>query len=143
MDDSLDSQTCLVTGASSGIGKATAFGLAKHGATVVMVCRDEERSRAVQSEIIAQSGNKSVDLLIADLGVQSDVKQLADAFRAKYPRLHILINNAGLNNSRRYLTADGIETTFAVNYFAPFLLTHLLLKPLKVGAPARVINLAT
>jgi retinol dehydrogenase-14 len=108
-----------------------------------MVCRNGERGRAAQAEIVAQSGNPSVGLFIADLATQSAVRQLAEAFRAKYPRLHVLINNAGLNISRRILTADGIETTFAVNYLAPFLLTHLLLERLKASAPARVINLAT
>jgi retinol dehydrogenase-14 len=132
---------CLVTGANSGIGKATALGLAKLGATVVMVCRNEERGQAAQTDIMTQSGNKSVDLFVADLAAQSTIRQLADAFKAKYPRLHVLINNAGVNLSRRTITADGIEATFAVNYLAPFLLTHLLLDVLEVSAPARIINL--
>jgi len=145
MNESIEmqGQICLVTGANSGMGKATALGLAKLGATVVMVCRNEERGQAAQAEIAAQSGNKSVDLFIADLATQSAVRQLAEAFKAKYPGLHVLINNAGLNTRRRILTADGIETTFAVNYLTPFLLTHLLLERLKTTAPARVINLAT
>jgi NAD(P)-dependent dehydrogenase (short-subunit alcohol dehydrogenase family) len=139
----LQGQTCLVTGASSGIGKATTFGLAKRGAAVVMVCRDEERGQAAQAEIVTRSGNKSVDLFTADLATQSAVRQVADAFKAKYSKLHVLINNAGLNLSRRTITADGNETIFAVNYLAPFLLTHLLLDRLQSSAPARVINLAT
>jgi NAD(P)-dependent dehydrogenase (short-subunit alcohol dehydrogenase family) len=145
MNESIElrGKTCLVTGANSGIGRATALGLAKRGATVVMVCRNEEGGRAVQADIAIQSGNKSVDLFIADLARQSAVRQLAEVFAAKYARLHVLINNAGVNISRRTLTADGIETTFAVNYLAPFLLTHLLLEQLKASEPARVINLAT
>jgi NAD(P)-dependent dehydrogenase (short-subunit alcohol dehydrogenase family) len=139
----LQGQICLVTGANSGIGEATALGFANRGATVVMVCRDEEHGQAAQVEIVRRSGNNSVDLLIADLAKQSNVRQLADAFNAKYSKLHILINNAGLNLSRRTITADGIETIFAVNYLAPFLLTHLLLERLQSSVPARIINLAT
>ena len=107
----------------------------------MMVCRSEERGRAAQAEIVAQSGNESVDLFIADLAAQSAVRQLAETFKAKYSRLHVLINNAGVNLSRRTITVDGLETTFAVNYLAPFLLTHLLLDLLKTSAPARIINL--
>src|SRR5262245_48549674 len=106
----MEGQICLVTGANSGIGNATALGLARLRATVVIVCRDEQRGRAVQAEIVKQSGNKAVDLMIADLATQSAVRQLAETFRAKYSRLHILINNAGLNRSHRSLTVDGIET---------------------------------
>jgi NAD(P)-dependent dehydrogenase (short-subunit alcohol dehydrogenase family) len=133
----------LVTGANSGIGKATAQGLARRGATVVMVCRDEQRGRAAREEIVERSGNPWVDLLLADLASQAAVRHLAEEFKAKYSRLHVLINNAGLNLSQRSVTADGIETTFAVNYLAPFLLTQLLLDRLMAGAPARVINLGT
>jgi len=136
-------KVCLVTGANSGMGKATAEGLAKLGATIVMVCRDPQRGQAAHAEIVAQSGSETVDLFIADLSRQSEVRRLAETFKSKYPRLDVLINNAGLNVSRRALTEDGIETIFAVNYFAPFLLTHLLLEQLKASAPARVINLAT
>lgn len=142
-NNDMQGKVCLVTGANSGIGKATTLSLAKLGATVVMVCRDEERGRAAQVEIVAQSGSETVDLFIVDLSRQSEVRRLTEAFKSKYPRLDVLINNAGLNVSRRTLTEDGIETIFAVNYFAPFLLTQLLLEQLRAGAPARVINLAT
>src|SRR5713226_9716391 len=97
----LRGKVCLVTGANSGIGKATALGLAKLGATVVMVCRDADRGKAARAEIVEQSGSGHVDLFIADLSSQAAVRQLAAEFKAKYPRLHILINNAGLNLSRR------------------------------------------
>jgi len=136
-------KVCLVTGANSGIGKATALGLAQMGATVVMSCRDAGSGATAQAEIIQQSGNAPVDLLVADLASQSGVRQLAGDFKAKYPRLNILVNNAGLNLSERSVTPDGVETVFAVNYLAPFLLTHLLLDKLKAGAPARVVNLGT
>ena len=139
----LRGKVCLVTGANSGIGQATALGLAKMGATVVISSRSAERGQVARDEIVKASGNESVDLLIADLASQAAVRRLADEFKAKYPRLNILINNAGLNASERLVTADGVETVFAVNYLAPFLLTHLLLDSLKAGAPARVINLGT
>ncbi len=139
----LRDKVCLVTGANSGIGQATTLGLAKRGATVVMCCRNAERGQAARDEIARASGNESVDLLMADLASQAAVRRLADEFKVKYPRLHILINNAGLNLSQRSVTGDGIETTLAVNYLAPFLLTQLLLEPLALGAPARVVNLGT
>lgn len=139
----LQGKVCLVTGANSGIGKATALGLARMGATVVMSCRNADSGEAARQEIVQGSGNRSVDLLIADLASQAAVRRLADDFKAKYTCLNSLINNAGLNLSDRSLTPDGVETVFAVNYLAPFLLTHLLLDPLKAGAPARVVNLGT
>src|SRR5689334_13565560 len=108
---------------------------------VVISCRSAERGQAARDEIMKASGNEPVDLLVADLASQAAVRRLADEFKAKYPRLNILINNAGLNPSQRSVTPDGVETVFAVNYLAPFLLTHLLLDSLKAGAPARVINL--
>ncbi len=133
---------CMITGASSGIGKATALGLAKMGAAVVIVARDRDRGEAAQAEIATASGNQHVDLLLADLSSQADVRRLAEEFRSRYAHLHVLINNAGVALSKRTLTVDGIETVFAVNYLAPFLLTNLLLDLLKASAPARVVNVA-
>jgi NAD(P)-dependent dehydrogenase (short-subunit alcohol dehydrogenase family) len=136
-------KVCLITGATSGIGKATALGLARMGATVVMVGRDRARSEAVQSEIKAQSGNSAVDLLIADLSSQASIRQLARDFQQRYSQLHVLINNAGVYMFRRKETVDGLEMTFAVNYLAPFLLTNLLLDMLKASAPARIVNVSS
>ncbi len=133
---------CMITGASSGIGKATALGLAKMGAAVVIVARDRDRGEAAQAEIATASGNQHVDLLLADLSSQADVRRLAEEFRSRYTHLHVLINNAGVALSKRTLTVDGIETVFAVSYLAPFLLTNLLLDLLKASAPARVVNVA-
>jgi len=132
----------MITGANSGIGKATAVGLAGMGASVVMVCRDRGRGEAAMGEIKAASGNQKVDLLLADLSSQASVRQLAQDFKARYPQLHVLINNAGIALGKRSLTPDGVETVFAVNYLAPFLLTNLLLDVLKASAPARVVNVA-
>lgn len=139
----MQGKVCIVTGANSGIGKATALALAKKGATVVMVCRNRERGAAAQIDIIAESGNHNVDLLIADLSSQQDIYALAAEFKAKYNRLDVLINNAGGIFSQRRLTVDGIEYTFALNHLAYFLLTNLLLDMLKESAPARVINVAS
>ncbi|MFQ5793638.1 MAG: SDR family oxidoreductase [Candidatus Bipolaricaulia bacterium] len=139
----MQGKTRIVTGANSGIGKATALGLAKLGVTVVMVCRNPRKGEAAMAEIKAQSGNESVDLMIADLSSQQSIRQLVADFTDRYQRLHVLINNAGLHLSRRFVTADGIETTFAVNHLASFLLTNLLLDVLKASAPARIVNVTS
>src|SRR5262245_27280606 len=145
MNESTDmaGRVCLVTGANSGIGKATALSLAKRGATVVMVCRNRDRGEVARADIVKQSGSASIDLRITDLSSQSAIHQLAEVVKATYPVLHVLINNAGLNLSRRTMTVDGIETTFAVNHLAPFLLSQLLLDALKAAAPARIINITS
>jgi retinol dehydrogenase-14 len=139
---SMQGKICLVTGASSGIGKATALGLARMGATVVIVCRDAVRGEAALSEIKQKTGNNSIDLLVADLSSQKEVRRLADEYRIKYQHLHVLINNAGVYYTKRHVTVDGLEAMFAVNYLARFLLTSLLLDIIKSSAPARIINVA-
>src|ERR1051326_7751558 len=136
---SMQGKVCLITGANSGIGKATALGLANMGATIVLVCRDQHRGEAAQAEIKAQSGNESVDLLPADLASQASIRQLAAEVKARYPQVHVLINNAGVMPSHRTLTADGLEANFAVNHLGPFLLTNLLLDVLKASAPSRIV----
>src|SRR5947208_15440170 len=123
----MQGKICIVTGANSGIGRATALGLAQMGATVVIVCRDRARGEAAQSEIKAKSGNNAVDLLLADLSSQQSIRQLAEKFKQRYSQLHVLINNAGMSSLRRRETVDGLEVTFAVNHLAPFLLTNVLL----------------
>jgi NAD(P)-dependent dehydrogenase (short-subunit alcohol dehydrogenase family) len=133
----------MITGANSGIGKAASLALAKMGATVVMVARNKERGEAARSEIIRKSQNSSVDLLLADLSSLESVRQLATDFKKKYAKLDVLINNAGLFNQRRRVTADGYENTFATNYLASFLLTNLQLDLLKASAPSRIINVSS
>lgn len=139
----MQGKVCLITGANSGIGKATASGLANMGATVVLVCRDKRRGEAAQAEIKAHSGNESVDLLLADLASQASIRQLAAEVKARYPQLHVLINNAGVMPGHRTLTADGMEANFAINHLGPFLLTNLLLDVLKASAPSRIIFVAS
>jgi retinol dehydrogenase-14 len=139
----LDGRICLVTGASSGIGEATAVGLAERGATVVLVCRNRDTGQAAREEVVARSGHPAVDLLVADLSSQQAVRSLAAEFRSRYARLHVLVNNAAVNLTDRTLTVDRLETTFAVNHLAPYLLTYLLLDPLRAGAPSRVVNVTS
>ncbi len=143
INTSMQGKVCLLTGATSGIGKATALGLAQMGATVVMVSRDRARGEAAQAEIKTKSGNAAVDLLLADLSAQQSIRQLVENFQQRYTQLHVLINNAGLFMLRRRTTVDGLEMTFAVDYLAPFLLTNLLLDMLKASAPARIVNVSS
>src|SRR2546425_1334641 len=133
----------MITGANSGIGKAASVALAKMGANVVMVSRNKQKGEAAKSEIIRESQNNSVDLLVADLSSLESVRRLATEFQKKYSKLHVLINNAGLFNRRRNVTTDGFENTFATNYLAPFLLTNLQLPTLKASAPSRIINVSS
>src|SRR5262249_2785494 len=118
----LDGKTCLITGASSGIGRATALALAGMGAQLVLVCRDRGRGENVLAEIAQQTGKTEATLLLGDLAVQCDIRRVAAEFLAIDRPLHVLINNAGVVNLHRSVTADGIESTFAVNHLAYFLL---------------------
>jgi retinol dehydrogenase-14 len=139
----LGGKTCLVTGASSGIGRETAAALAGQGARVVLVCRDRTRGEAVRSEISDRTGNDAIELMLADLSSQQQVRQLADAFLATHDRLHVMVNNAGTFEGVRSVTEDGLETTFAVNHLAPFLLTNLLLPVLTASAPSRIVTVSS
>jgi NAD(P)-dependent dehydrogenase (short-subunit alcohol dehydrogenase family) len=139
----MDGKVVLITGGTSGIGKAAATALASMGANVVVTGRDEERGRSAVAEIRAESGNDTVELMLADLGVQTEVRRLAREFEERHDRLDVLINNAGVVQSKRTETPDGIETTLAVNHLAPFLLTNLLLDLLKNSAPSRIITVAS
>lgn len=139
----LTKKIVVITGANAGIGKATALGLAELEATIVMICRDQKRGQAALEEIKDKSGNSNIDLLIADLSSQQQIRKVVEEFKDKYTNLHILINNAGVVLPKRELTVDGFEYQFAVNYLAPFLLTNLLLDVLKASVPARIINVAS
>ena len=143
LNTSMQGKVCMVTGANSGIGKATAMGLAGMGATVVMVCRDRTRGEEARQEIKHHSGNEAVDLLLADFSSQQAIRQLAQEFQQRYTQLHVLVNNVGSIFPERQESIDGIEMTFAVNHLASFLLTNLLLETLKASAPARIVNVAS
>ncbi len=131
----------LITGATNGIGKQTALSLAKMNAQVFITGRNQKSGAEAVDEIKQLSGNSRVDLLLADVSKQADIKALASQVKEKYTRLDILINNAGLAAAKRQTTYDGVESNFAVNVVAPFLLTHLLLDSLKNSQSARVITL--
>jgi retinol dehydrogenase 14 len=136
-------KTVLVTGSTSGIGKATAAGLAALGAHVAITGRDLARTRAAAAEIAATSGNPAVDAFAADMSSQAEVRRLAREILDAYPRLHVLVNNVGGFWATRRVTADGLEHTFAVNHLAGFLLTNLLLDRLKASAPARIVTVSS
>ena len=137
----LRDKTCIVTGANAGIGKAIAVGLAHLGATVVMVSRDRMRGEAASTEVRTASGNPSVELMIADLSSPTSIRNLTAEFKLKHPKLDMLVNNAAVFTRTRTITSDGVELMFATNHLAPFLLTNLLLEPLKASGAARVLNI--
>jgi NAD(P)-dependent dehydrogenase (short-subunit alcohol dehydrogenase family) len=139
----LQGKTCLITGATQGIGLASAIGIAQAGAETVLVARNRERGEAAVAEVKTKSGNSNVSLLVADLASQESVRQLAAAFKQNHQKLHVLLNNAGGLFVKRVLTIDGIETTFALNHLAYFLLTELLLDVLEASAPSRIINVSS
>ena len=134
-------KVCMVTGANRGLGKATSIGLAKLGAVVILVCRDEVKGEEAQSEIRRLSGNDSVDLLLCDLSDLNSVRKAAKEFALKHEKLNVLVNAAAIYAPKRALTADGLELMFATNYLGPFLLTNLLLGPLRARSPSRIITL--
>jgi NAD(P)-dependent dehydrogenase (short-subunit alcohol dehydrogenase family) len=133
----------LITGGNSGIGKATAIGIAKTGATVVIGCRDKQRGNAAVDEIKKASGNNNIEMLMIDLTSLQSVREAAAEFKSRFKQLHVLINNAAVFVGKREETKDGFEKTFQTNYLSHFLLTHLLLDTLKASAPARIINVAS
>ncbi|HRQ38267.1 MAG TPA: SDR family oxidoreductase [Chloroflexota bacterium] len=139
----MNGKICLVTGANTGIGYATAVGLAERGATVVMLCRDEEKGQTAVRNAQQATGNPHVELLLCDLASMVSIRQAAADFRARHEALHVLINNAGVIPRQREVTVDGLEKQLAVNHLAYFLLTHLLLDVLKASAPARIINVSS
>jgi len=140
---SIEGKICIITGANSGIGKATAIALAKMGATIVMVCREKATGEIAQKEIIELSGNKDVDLFLCDLSTQKEIREFVSNFKKKYQALDILINNAGVMMKKGPISIDGFEMNFAVNHLAPFLLTNLLLDMLKKCAPSRIVNVSS
>ena len=139
----MQGKVCIVTGSNSGIGKETALALAGMGAVVVMAVRNRERGERARSEIVEETGNQATDLMICDVSSSESIRRFAREFKEKYDRLDVLINNAGAVFSKRQVTPDGVEMTFAVNYLGPFLLTLELLPLLKASAPSRVINLSS
>ena len=139
----MDKPICLITGATDGIGRETALELAAKGFVVVVAARDAAKAQALVKEIELTTGHSDADTITADLRSLAEVRQLSEIFHQRYPRLDVLINNAGIFSGVRQLTGDGFETTYQVNYLAPFYLTYLMLDALKQAEQGRIINLSS
>jgi len=143
LDVSLAGRTVVVTGATSGLGKAAATRLAALGARVVLVGRDSAKLEQTHAELSEQGDGKNIACFCADLGLMSEVRRLARELAKAEPALHVLVNNAGALFNGRGATAEGLERTFALNLLCPFLLTNLLLPKLQECVPARVVNVSS
>lgn len=144
MQIQMEGKNCIVTGANSGIGYATAEGLASRGATVYMVCRSKERGEAALAKIHSTTSNPNVHLEVCDLSSISEVKAFASKFSSENKPLHVLINNAGILEHNRVTTAEGLELNFAVNVAATYAMTELMIPLLEKAAPdARVITVSS
>jgi retinol dehydrogenase-14 len=130
----------VITGANAGIGFATALGLAKQGATIVLICRNVERGN-IALQAVAEVAAATPRLFIADLSSQASIRELSANLHERLPRIDVLINNVGAAFAKRELTVDGIEKTFALNHLAPFLLTNLVLDLIRRSSAGRIVNL--
>ena len=139
----MTSRVVFITGATNGIGRATAEALAAAGATVVVHGRSREKAEAAARDVAEKTGHRGVEAIVADFGELDQVRRMAAEFRARHGRLHVLVNNAGLVAFDRRATHDGFVSHFAVNHLAPFLLTNLLLETLTAGAPARIVTVSS
>jgi NAD(P)-dependent dehydrogenase (short-subunit alcohol dehydrogenase family) len=144
----LAQQTILITGSTDGLGKQTAFALARQGATVLLHGRNQQRLETTLREIQDMTGNRHLETYLADLAELSEVRSLAERVQTQHPQLDMLINNAGVGSGKllggkRELSQDGYELRFAVNYLAPFFLTHLLLSSLRHSPPTRIIHVGS
>jgi retinol dehydrogenase-14 len=135
----MQGKVCLVTGANRGIGRATVEGLARRGAAVLMVCRDRAAGEAAKADVAAVTGNRNLELFVGDFSVQAEVRRVIETVKAAHPRLDLLVSNAGTFQPHHTVTVDDIETTFAVNHLAGFILINELTDLLRTSAPARVV----
>ncbi len=136
-------KTVLITGGTGGIGRAAAVSLASMGARVGITGRDQARAEQAAAGIARESGNPAIDVFVADMSSQTEVRRMADEVLSTYPQIDVLVNNVGGFWAHRHVTADGLEHTFALNHLAPFLLTNLLLERLITSAPARVVTVSS
>jgi NAD(P)-dependent dehydrogenase (short-subunit alcohol dehydrogenase family) len=143
VENDLKGKVVIVTGSNTGIGKATAQGLAARGATVVMAVRDVAKGEAARAELLAATPGADLQVRALDLGELASIRAFAATFRREHARLDILVNNAGVSPGKRGTTKDGFETTFGVNHLGTFLLTHELLGLLEASAPARIVVLSS
>jgi retinol dehydrogenase-13 len=135
----MEGRVCVITGATSGVGYQAAKRLAQGGAHIVIVCRNREKASWVQEDL-KHENDTQIDVVLADFSRLTDVREAASTILTNYPHIDLLVNNAGLHNTKRTLTEDGFETVFCVNHLASFLFTRLLLKRLIESAPARIIQ---
>jgi len=142
-ENTLKNKIVLITGATSGIGKETALGLAKLGATIVFTTRDNLKGEKTKKELIVATNNKNIHMLKCDLASFESIRNCCKEFKSKYDKLHVLINNAGVWDFKRRESKDGIENIFATNYLAPFLMTNLLIDIFKKSSPSRIINVTS
>ncbi len=136
-------KTIIVTGSNSGIGKEAALNLAKSGHRILMLCRDSEKSKQVHSEIVTQSGNENVFLIPVDLSECDSIQAAGELIKRQYPKIDVLINNAGVYKVKRAETTNGIEMSFAVNFLGPYMLSQLLLDNLEASGNGRIINVSS
>ena len=139
----MEGKLCLITGATDGIGKETAKCLAEYNARLILVGRDQIKGESVRNELMVQTGNDQIDIMTADLSNMNAIQKLSAEIHKKYNKLNVLINNAGAFFSKREITDDGFEKTFALNHLGYFLLTKLLLDLIKKGKNPRIINVAS
>ena len=142
-DKNMIGKNVLITGANSGIGKETAIALARKGAQIIMLCRNEEKAKNAMDEIKERANSEQVDLIITDLSNQDSIYSAVAKFKEKYDHLDVLINNAGSILRNRLETSEGYEMTFAVNHLGHFILTLLLLDTLIKSSPSRIINVSS
>ncbi|HEX6042710.1 SDR family NAD(P)-dependent oxidoreductase [Longimicrobium sp.] len=142
-EERMDGRVCVVTGATAGIGQAAATALARQGATVVLVARSAERARRTREAVMGAAGHDRVDVVLADLAVQAQVRAAAREILDRYPAVHVLLNNAAVYTRRFETSPDGIEMQLAVSHLAPFLLTSLLLDRLRASGAARVVTMSS
>jgi len=143
MESNIKGKTCIVTGASSGIGKALSLKLAEYGGKMILICRNKERGDIVVTEIKEKTNNTDIELIVIDLSSHESIKNGIIGIKEKNNKIDILINNAGVLLFEKELTHENIEKTFATNFLGPFLFTNLLLKLLLQGAPSRIINVVS
>jgi NAD(P)-dependent dehydrogenase (short-subunit alcohol dehydrogenase family) len=139
----LTGKTCLVTGATAGIGRAAAEALARLGAGIVLGVRDRSRGEKACLEITNATGNREVDVLPMDLSSQESIREAGRSFRESHRALHVLVNNAGVWRQKRQVSAEGVEVTWATNVLGYFLLSQELLPVLRAAGPARIVNVAS
>lgn len=139
----ISGKVALVSGANAGIGKQIALGMAQRGARLVMLCRNPDKAEAARDEIVGETGNHDIAILLADMADQEQIRSACSQFRERFEQLDILMNNAGMLDDERHLTKDGIEKTFAVNHLGYHLTTKLLLPELGRSDYARIVNTAS